>query len=91
MCQTTDRNEVGIHKLYSLFCPLNSELLSSVILHGEVNVKNAQSCPTVYNPIDPTRLLCPWNSPGKNSEVGCPFLLQGIFPIQGLNLGLLPC
>ena len=24
----------------------------------------------------PTRLLCPWNSPGKNTGVGCPFLLQ---------------
>ena len=27
-----------------------------------------------------TRLLCPWNLPGKNSGVGCHFLLQGIFP-----------
>ena len=24
----------------------------------------------------PTRLLCPWNSPGKNTGVGCHFLLQ---------------
>ena len=30
----------------------------------------------------PTRLLCPWDSPGKNTGVGCYFLLQGIFPIQ---------
>ena len=29
-----------------------------------------------------TRLLCPWNFPGKNTGVGCHFLLQGIFPIQ---------
>ena len=35
----------------------------------------------------PARLLCPWNSPGKNTGVGCHFLLQGIFPTQGLNLG----
>ena len=28
-------------------------------------------------------------SPGKNTEVGCHFLLQGIFPTQGLNLHLL--
>ena len=35
------------------------------------------------------RLLCPWNSPGKNSEVGCHFLLQGIFPTQGLQPHLL--
>ena len=33
----------------------------------------------------PTRLLCPWDSPGKNTRVGCHFLLQGIFPMQGLN------
>ena len=35
-----------------------------------------------------TRLLCPWDSPGKNTEVGCHALLQGVFPTQGLNLGL---
>ena len=36
----------------------------------------------------PTRLLCPWNSPGKNTGVGCHFLLQAIFLTQGSNLGL---
>ena len=35
------------------------------------------------------RLLCPWNTPGKNTGVGCHSLLQGIFPTQGSNLGLL--
>ena len=42
--------------------------------------------------LQPTRLLCPsrqWNSPGKNTGVGCHFLLQGIFPTQGSNLYLL--
>ena len=34
--------------------------------------------------------LCPWNSPGKNARVGSCSLLQGIFPTQGLNAGLLP-
>ena len=41
----------------------------------------------------PTRLLCPWDSPGKNIGVGYYFLLQGIFPTQGSNpclLHLLP-
>ena len=37
----------------------------------------------------PTRLLCPWDSPGKNTGTGCHFLLQGIFPTQGLNQHLL--
>ena len=36
-------------------------------------------------------LLCPWNSPGKNTGVGCHSFLQGIFPTQGSNLGLLHC
>ena len=36
-----------------------------------------------------TRFLCPWDFPGKNTGVGCHFLLQGIFLTQGLNLGLL--
>ena len=27
-----------------------------------------------------SRLLCPWDSPGKNTGVGCHFLLQEIFP-----------
>ena len=39
----------------------------------------------------PTRLLCPWNSPSKNTGVACHSLLQGIFSTQGLNLGLLHC
>ena len=52
----------------------------------------AQSCPTLRPcGLQPTRLLCPWDSPGKNTGVGCHFLLQRIFPTQGLNLGLLHC
>ena len=40
---------------------------------------------------DPTRLLCPWNYPGKNTGVGNHSLLQGIFPTQRLNPSLLHC
>ena len=39
--------------------------------------------------LQPTRLLCPWDSPGKNTRVGCHFLLQGTFLTRGLNSGLL--
>ena len=38
--------------------------------------------------IDP-RLLCPWDSPGRNTGVGCQSLLQGIFLTQVSNLCLL--
>ena len=39
--------------------------------------------------LQPPRLLCPWNFPGKNTGMGCHSLLQGIFPTQELNSGLL--
>ena len=42
-----------------------------------VTVKSLQSCPTVQSHRQqPTRFLCPWDSPGKNTGVGCHFLLQ---------------
>ena len=41
--------------------------------------------------LQPPRLLCPWDSPGKNTGVGCHFLLWGIFPAQISNPHLLHC
>ena len=35
--------------------------------------------------LQPSRLLCPWNFPGKNTGADCHFLLQGLFPSQGWN------
>ena len=55
-----------------------TDVLSSVI----------KACPTLGpHGLEPTRLLCPWNFPSKNTGVGCHFLLQGIFLTQGSN----PC
>ena len=49
-----------------------------------------QSCLTLKpHGLQPTRLLCPWDFPGKNTAVSCHFLLQRIFPIHGSNLYLL--
>ena len=39
----------------------------------------------------PHALYSPWNSPGQNTGMGSLLLLQGIFPTQGLNPGLLQC
>ena len=44
-----------------------------------------------HHGLQPPRLLCPRNSPGKDSAVHCHALLQGIFPTQGSNPGLLHC
>ena len=62
-------------------------LYNIIILHP----KSLQSCLTLqpYGPKS-TRLLCPWDSPGKNTEVGCHALLQGLFPTQGSNPCLVP-
>ena len=51
----------------------------------------AKQCLTLLQPheLQPARLLCPQDYPGKSTGVGCHFLIQGIFSIQGLNLGLL--
>ena len=44
----------------------------------------SQSCPTLRpQGLQPARLLCPWDSPGKSTGVGCHFLLQGIFQTRG--------
>ena len=46
-------------------------------MHAAAAAKSLQSCPTLCDPRgQPTRLLCPWDSPGKNTGVGCHFLLQ---------------
>ena len=58
---------------------------------AKVKVLVAQLCLTLCHPIDLARLLCAWNSPRKNTGVGCHSLLQGIFPTQGSNLGFLHC
>ena len=52
-----------------------------------------QSCLTLCNPMDSSLLGSPvhGDSPGRNTEVGCHALLQGIFPTQGLKPGLPHC
>ena len=60
---------------------------------GEVKVKRLRwthycfSCLTLSQShgLQPSRLLWPWNFPGKNTGGGCRFLSQGIFPSQELN------
>ena len=39
--------------------------------------------------LQPARLLSPWDSPGRNTGVGCHFLLQGTFLTQGWKLHVL--
>ena len=50
-----------------------------------------QSCLTLCDPhgLQLATLLCPCNFPGKNTRMGCHFLLHGIFLTKGSNLHIL--
>ena len=83
-------------KCYTKNLNIKIHLLSSLILynpsHNSSNSLVVKLCPTLMTPWTVAyQLLCPWDSPGKNTGVGCHFLLQGIFPTQELNPGLLHC
>ena len=45
----------------------------------------AQLCQLFVIPWTVASLLCPWNSQGKNTGMGCHALLQGIFLTQGIE------
>ena len=51
----------------------------------------SESHSVMSDPLRPHGLYSPWNSPGQNTGVGSRSLLQGIFPTQGSNPGLLHC
>ena len=55
----------------------------------KAKVQVPQSCLTVCDPMN--YMYSPWNSPGQNTGVGSLYFLQGIFPTQGSNPGLLHC
>ena len=64
------------HRLEDKYCDPNSE---------------SESCSVMSDSLRPHGLYSPWNSPAQNTGVGSLSLLQGIFPTQGSNPGLLHC
>ena len=69
---------------------MKQKLTQNVFHFGCVHANLLQLCSTLqlYG-LEPARLLCSWDSPGKNAGVGCHALLQGIFQTQGSNPPLL--
>ena len=77
---------VQITWLFPPFLSVGHKVLASALLLV------TQVCPTQRpRGLQPARLLCPWNSPGQKTGVGCCSFLQGIFLTLGSNLGLLNC
>jgi hypothetical protein len=81
-------NKLLYHKLgglgQHLFCHYSGDYKSKVKI--KVLARPVSECllshVQLYDPMDlkPSRLLCAWNLPGKNTGEGCHFLLQEIFP-----------
>ena len=72
---------LSIFKIYKTQYYCESESISCSVMSNSLQPYGLQ----------PTRLLCPWDSPGKNTGVSCHSLLQGIFLTEGSNPGLLHC
>ena len=91
LCQT-----VGIT---SAFSSSAAPLQRSEMSHGEPEISAHSGsiytrelrCVRLFGPhrLEPARLLCPWDSPGKHTGAGCHARLQGTFPTRASNLCLL--
>ena len=65
--------------------------ISLITTHLPKTDKVKVSCLAMSDSLQPHILHSPWNSPGQNTAVGSLSVLQGIFPTQGSNPGLLHC
>ena len=76
----------------ALFSSVSVSLVSrgcSICGSSDFVCTRAQSCLTLWpHGLRPVRLLCPWDSPGKNSGGGCHFLLRGPSRPRGWSRGL---
>ena len=65
-----------------------TESKMNTIIYKLLSCLVAKSCPTlqILHELQPSRILCPWDFPDKNTGVGCHFFLQEIFLNQGLHL-----
>ena len=68
---------------------LSNVVLVSAIQQCESTLSESHSI--VSDSLQPHGLFGPWNSPGQSTSVGSLSLLQGIFPMQGSDPGLLHC
>ena len=76
--------EYAAQKLFFTSLPCSPSYMKVLIPQSHPTLCNLMDCGLPGN-------FCPRNSPGKNTGMGCHFLLQWIFPTQGSNLGLPRC
>ena len=85
--QGTPKTVLQHHNLKASVLQCSASHIGTWLLEKPCEVKITQSRPS----LQPHGLYSPWNSPGRNTGVGSHSLLQGIFPTQGSNPGLLHC
>ena len=95
---TLSGNLTSPWSILSLLDGFNNSESSNSLLDAKQKVSESESIghsvvsnSLLSHGLKPTRLLCPWNSLGKNTGVSCHSFLKEIFPNQRLNLGLLHC
>ena len=66
----------------------NPDSTGLVRVHVRVLTHSIVSDPLGPHRLQPARLVCPWDFPGKNTGLGCHVLLKAIFLTQGSNLTL---
>ena len=82
-----------VRRQYSYY-PISHEELAQGYIVWLLSLTLASESETVSHSVMsdglwPTRLLCPWDFPGRNTGADCHFFLQGTFPTQGSNLHVL--
>ena len=75
---TTKLNSLWFHQVFFFCIPKFCYQVFVVQSHFGIQLLQPREVQSI-------RLLCPWDFPGKNTAVGCHFLLQGIFHTQGLK------
>ena len=83
-------SSVEIHAFLFVWVHLQSLFRFSPLVRCASLLSRSAVSDSLWPPgLQPTKLLCPRDSPGKKTGVGCHFLLHKIFLIQGSNLCLL--
>ena len=98
-CRQEYWSETGVSCHFHLQGIFLTEGLNPHLLHSCIGRQfftswaqsESKSHSVVSSSLQPHRLYIPWNSPGQNTGVGGLSLLQGIFPTQESNPGLLHC
>ena len=95
MARKIQKMRINIHNMLlkidsTLSMETNNSTLMVCIFYVFI-VLVTQSSFQLHGSLEPAKIPCPWNSPGKNTGVTGHSLLQRIFPTQGLNPGLPNC